>query len=56
MEIGKVIKPEIQEQIQPPQTGQTLSMNELKRLTDFFSILIQIDQKNKSKVKKNDNI
>lgn len=56
MEIGKVIKPEIQGQIQPQQARQALSSDELKRLSDLFSILIQIDQKNKSKVKKNDNI
>lgn len=56
MEIGKVIKPEIQGQIQPQQARQVLSTDELKKLTDFFFILIQIDQKNKSRIKKNDNI
>ena len=55
METGKVTKPIEQNQTQPI-NGRVLPADELKRLTDFFSILIQIDQKNKSKVKKNDNI
>jgi len=55
METGKVTNPVEQNQTQPI-SGRVLSDDELKKLTNFFSILIQIDQKNKSKVKKNDNI
>lgn len=56
METNEVIQSKVIEQPQTQQVKQFLSENELKRLTDFFSILIQIDQKNKSRVKKNDNI
>ena len=55
METSKAI-PIQQNQIQPEKEGVVLPADELKKLTDFFSILIQIDQKNKSRIKKNDNI
>ncbi|GEM_PF-1734615 len=44
METSKVTKPAQQEQTQPAQR-LTLPADELKRLTDFFSILIQINQR-----------
>lgn len=54
MEISKV-KP-----IEPKSTklnkiGRVLPADDLKRLADFFSILIEIDQKNKRKSKENEN-
>jgi hypothetical protein len=33
-----------------------LSPAEMKKLTDFFSLLIKIDQKQKAKQRRNDNI
>lgn len=40
----------------PQKEAPTLSADELKRLADFFSLLIQIDQKDKrKKVLKNGN-
>lgn len=55
METGKVIKFTEQNQTQPV-NKRVLPAEELKRLTNFFSILIQIDQKNKRKAKKNESI
>lgn len=34
----------------PKTDAQTLSADDLKRITDFFSILIKIDQRKKEKV------
>lgn len=52
METSKVTKP-----IEQNQTllinGHVLPADELKRLTDFFSVLIQIDRKSKRKGKEN---
>ena len=44
MEISKVIPIE-QNQIQPEKEGLVLPADELKKLTDFFFILIQIDKR-----------
>lgn len=44
MEISKVIEQK-QAQVIPHVQEHRLSSDELKRLTDFFSILIQIDQR-----------
>ncbi len=47
MEISKVIS---------LTSKPTLSSEELKKLTDFFSILIRIDQKKKAERNRNENI
>jgi len=47
MEISKVIKPELITERQPDK--RVLPADELKRLTDFFSLLIQVDKKNKAR-------
>ena len=46
METSEVVKPTPQEQTRPVQ-GPILPADELKRLTDFFSLLIQIDRRSK---------
>jgi len=43
METSKVTNPTEQSQMLPA-NGRVLPADELKRLTDFFSILIQIDK------------
>lgn len=53
METGKVTKPIEQNQTHPI-NGRVLPADELKRLTDFFSILIEIDQRNKQERRKNE--
>lgn len=53
METSKVAKPTDQNQTQP-NTGRILPADELKKLTDFFSILIEIDQRNKQERRKNE--
>jgi hypothetical protein len=45
MENSKVIQPEPDKQPNPLQQGSGLPANELKKLTDFFSLLIQIDRR-----------
>lgn len=53
MEADKVTEPIAQNLLN---TELGLSTDELKRLTDFFSLLVQIDQKNKRKQKRNESI
>lgn len=48
MEISKVIKTD-KTDTKPLTQGRVLPADELKRLTDFFSLLIQIDRKNKAR-------
>lgn len=48
MEMSKDKKPIEQNQTQPV-NGCVLPVDELKRLTDFFSILIEIDKRQKKK-------
>lgn len=57
METSEVTKLINEKQIQPNEDGRILPSDELKRLTDLFSILIQIDQRlNKTKTnEKHDN-
>ena len=43
MENSKAIQPDKQQQ--PLTQGTVLPANELKKLTDFFSLLIQIDRR-----------
>ena len=52
METGKVIS---DEQKQPQPKGLVLTAEEKKRLVDFFSLLIEIDQRNKRKGNGNGN-
>lgn len=54
MEISKVIKSEPQVDTHPIIKGRVLSIDELKRLTDFFSILIEIDQRNQKERRENE--
>lgn len=54
MDTSEVIEPAPQNQLQPQQARQSLPIDELRRLTDFFSVLIEIDQKNKRKGKENE--
>lgn len=44
METSKVTNPTVQKQVQSAQK-RALTDDELKRLTDFFSLLIQIDRR-----------
>jgi hypothetical protein len=44
METSEATKPEEQHQAQPD-NGRIMPADELKRLTDFFSILIEIDRR-----------
>jgi hypothetical protein len=48
VETSKVINPE-KTDTKPLTKGRVLPADELKRLTDFFSLLIQIDRKNKAR-------
>lgn len=51
MKKNKVDQELIAEQSEVPQMAYKLSPDELNRLTDFVSLLITIDQKNKRKAK-----
>lgn len=53
METSEVIKPELETNTNPLVKGRVLPADELKRLTDFFSLLIQIDQRTRKEVLKN---
>lgn len=54
METSKAVEATTKNYIEPLNLG-SLPTEELERLTNIFSLLIKIDQRNK-KVKKNDNI
>ena len=51
MKTDKVVSLQTQKQTYPILQGYDFTADELKRLTDFFSILIEIDQKQKAKLK-----
>lgn len=54
METSEVVKSE-KTDVQPLTKGRVLSADELNRLTDFFSLLIQIDQRTSKEVKRYEN-
>ncbi len=54
MEISKVIKTD-KSDTKPLIKGCVLPADELKRLTDFFSLLIQIDRRTRKEVKRYEN-
>jgi len=55
MEKSKVIEPELKTNAKPVVKGRVLPADELKRLTDFFSLLIQIDRRTRKEVKRYEN-